>query len=170
MVAVGCSSLVPAPKPVKISATALLAPTQGSQVSGELGLASDAKGAVRIQGKIQGLRPNSEHGFHVHEKGDCSSADASSAGGHFNPTGQPHGHFDSSAHHAGDLPSLRADTQGVATLNYVSRSISLGQGASDVIGKSVIVHKNADDYTTQPAGNAGPRLACGVITRTPARN
>src|SRR5256885_16387212 len=84
---------------------AQLQPTQGSKVSGSLQFTAQADGSVRVQGSVQGLAPNSEHGFHVHEKGDCSSPDGLSAGGHFNPTGQAHGRFDSSTHHTGDLPS-----------------------------------------------------------------
>lgn len=146
-------------------AMAQLQPTQGSKVSGSLQFTAQADGSVRVQGSVQGLAPNSEHGFHVHEKGDCSSPDGLSAGGHFNPTGQAHGRFDSSTHHTGDLPSLRSDAQGMASIDFVSRGLALDQGPNSVVGRGLIVHKDPDDYTTQPTGNSGARLACAVITR-----
>ena len=91
--------------------------------------------------------------------------DGLSAGGHFNPTGQAHGRFDSSTHHTGDLPSLRSDAQGMASIDFVSRGLALDQGPNSVVGRGLIVHKDPDDYTTQPTGNSGARLACAVITR-----
>lgn len=146
-------------------AMAQLQPTQGSKVSGSLQFTAQADGSVRVQGSVQGLAPNSEHGFHVHEKGDCSSPDGLSAGGHFNPTGHAHGRFDSAVHHAGDLPSLRSDAQGMASIDFVSRGLALDQSPNSVVGRGLIVHKDPDDYTTQPTGNSGARLACAVITR-----
>lgn len=146
-------------------AVAQLQPTQGSKVSGSLQFTGQADGSVRVQGTVQGLAPNSEHGFHVHEKGDCSSPDGLSAGGHFNPTGQAHGRFDAGAHHTGDLPSLRSDAQGTARVDFVSRGLALDQGPTSVVGRGLIVHKDPDDFTTQPTGNSGARLACAVITR-----
>ena len=124
----------------------------------------DTKGGLQITPNLKGLPPG-EHGFHVHEKGDCSSPDGLSAGGHFNPTGQAHGRFDSAAHHTGDLPSLRSDAQGMASIDFVSRGLALDQGPNSVVGRGLIVHKDPDDYTTQPTGNSGARLACAVITR-----
>src|SRR6266542_4452126 len=103
------------------------------------------------------------HGFHVHEKGDCTAPDGMSAGGHFNPLGKPHGHYESAERHAGDMPSLVADASGNATLTVTLDTIKVGSGATDVVGKSVIVHKDPDDYKTQPTGNSGARVACGVI-------
>jgi Cu-Zn family superoxide dismutase len=147
-------------------AVAQLQPTQGSKVSGSLQFTSQADGSVRVQGSVQGLAPNSEHGFHIHEKGDCSSPDGLSAGGHFNPTGQAHGRYDSAAHHTGDLPSLRSNAQGMASIDFVSRGLALDQGPNSVVGRGLIVHKDPDDYTTQPTGNSGARLACAVITRS----
>lgn len=146
-------------------ANAQLQPTQGSQVKGSLQFTAQADGSVRVQGTVQGLAPNSEHGFHVHEKGDCSSPDGLSAGGHFNPTGQAHGRFDAHAHHAGDLPSLRADAQGTARVDVSLRGLTLDQGPTSVVGRGLIVHKDPDDFTTQPTGNSGARLACAVIVR-----
>ena len=146
------------------AATATLAPTAGNSTAGTVRFAQ-LDGRVRAMGEIRGLAPNSEHGFHVHEKGDCSSPDATSAGGHFNPDGQPHGRAGPAPHHAGDLPSLRADASGVARFRWESDAIHLGGGsaARDIVGRALIVHRDPDDYTTQPTGNSGPRLACGLI-------
>ncbi|WBY01359.1 superoxide dismutase family protein [Ramlibacter tataouinensis] len=152
-----CSTMAPGPP-----AVANLAPTTGNTASGQVRFAR-AGDLVRVSGEVRGLKPNTEHGFHVHEKGDCSSGDGMSAGGHFNPAGAPHGRHGSGAHHVGDLPSLRADAAGVARISFESRSIALGSGPADIVGKGLIVHRDPDDYTTQPTGNAGPRLACAVI-------
>ncbi len=102
---------------------------------------------------------------HIHEKGDCSSGDGMSAGGHFNPTAKPHGNPGPAEHHAGDMPAVVADASGNATLQAELAPMSVGAGVTDVVGKAVIVHKDADDYTTQPTGNSGARVACGVIRK-----
>jgi Cu-Zn family superoxide dismutase len=145
-------------------ATAQLQPTRGNHTSGEVRFVQRGE-RVLVSGEVRGLKPNAEHGFHVHEKGDCSSGDGMSAGGHFNPDGHRHGAHGRGEHHAGDLPSLRADAQGVARFNFESSTIAVGSGSNDVVGRGLIVHRDPDDYTTQPTGNAGPRLACAVITR-----
>ena len=143
-----------------------LAPASGSLVSGRLVLVPMGDG-LHLRGEVGGLMPGSRHGFHIHEKGDCSAADASSAGGHFNPTGQPHGRAGQGAHHAGDADNLVADAKGVARVDAHLGGLSLGNGAAtDVAGRAVIVHAAADDYTSQPSGNAGARVACGVIQVT----
>jgi Cu-Zn family superoxide dismutase len=145
-------------------ASAALAPASGSQASGTLMLMPMGDG-VHVTGDIGGLAPNSTHGFHIHEKGDCSAADASSAGGHFNPSGDAHGRASAPHHHLGDNDNLVADASGVAHVNAHFPGAALGGGgANDVIGKAVVVHADADDYTSQPSGNAGARIACGVIT------
>jgi Cu-Zn family superoxide dismutase len=146
------------------TAMATLSPTTGSSTSGSVQF-SQRGDRVIVSGEVRGLKPNAEHGFHVHEKGDCSSGDGMSTGGHYNPGGSPHGRHAAGAHHAGDLPSLRADGAGVARFNFESTSIRIGSGTTDVVGKGLIVHRDPDDYTTQPTGNAGPRLACAVIVR-----
>ena len=120
---------------------------------------------MHVTASVTGLKPNGDHGFHVHEKGDCSSGDGMSTGGHFNPLGKPHAAHDAAEHHAGDLPSLKADAYGNAELKFESKSISVGSGATDVVGKGLIVHRDPDDYKTQPTGNAGPRIACAVIQK-----
>lgn len=155
----------PAPKPVSTlqSATVVLASASGSLVSGKLSVRPMGDG-VHFTGEIGGLTPNSTHAIHIHEKGDCSAADASSAGGHFNPAGQPHGEVDHGPHHAGDMDNLVANAEGVARVDAHASGVTLGGGApNDVLGRGLIVHASADDYKTQPTGNAGARLACGVI-------
>jgi Cu-Zn family superoxide dismutase len=147
------------------TAVATLAPTTGSTTTGTVRFVQSGD-RVRVSGEIRGLKPGAEHGFHVHEKGDCSSGDGMSAGGHFNPGGAPHGRHGAGMHHAGDIPSLRADASGVARFNFESTSIRVGSGANDIVGRGLIVHRDPDDYTTQPTGNAGPRLACAVIARS----
>lgn len=155
----------PAPAGSAARAHAVLASASNSDVSGTLSFASTGEG-VRITGSITGLKPDSTHGFHIHEHGDCSTPDASSAGGHFNPTQQPHGHPDEGQRHAGDLPNQQANAEGVATVDVLAKDIQLGTGGdTDVLGGAVIVHAQPDDYSSQPSGNAGARIACGVITR-----
>ena len=145
------------------SATAKLEPTRGNTAAGKVTFVQWGE-VVKVSGYISGLKPGAEHGFHVHEKGDCSSGDGLSAGGHFNPGGKPHGHHGMGEHHTGDLPSLKADASGVAAIHFESRTIRVGSSANDIVGKGLIVHRDPDDFKTQPTGNAGPRLACAVIT------
>ena len=146
------------------TATAKLAPTKGNSVQGTVTFTQDGS-VVHVKAEVTGLAPNTEHGFHIHDKGDCSSGDGMSAGGHFNPTGQPHGAHTAAHHHAGDLPSIHADAAGNATIKFDSKAISVGSGATDVVGKGLIVHRDPDDFTTQPTGNSGPRIACAVIQK-----
>jgi Cu-Zn family superoxide dismutase len=146
-----------------VGAKAELKATTGNGVSGTLSLASVANG-VRITGSIAGLEPNTTHGFHVHEKGDCSAPDASSAGGHFNPSSQPHGNPATMERHAGDMANVVSDAAGNAKLDVVATGVTLRTGqANDIIGKAIVVHQKADDYKTQPSGDSGSRIACGII-------
>jgi len=146
-------------------ATATLAPTTGNTVSGQVRFVQ-AGGKVQVSGEVRGLKPGAEHGFHVHEKGDCSSGDGMSTGGHFNPGGQPHGQHAHGEHHAGDLPALLADAAGVARFSFDSTTIGIGSGPADIVGRGLIVHRDPDDYRTQPTGNSGARIACAVIQRS----
>ena len=140
-----------------------LASASGSLVSGTLTLVPMGDG-VHITGEVGGLKPGDSRGFHIHEKGDCSAVDASTAGGHFNPAAQAHGRSGHGAHHAGDTDNIVADAKGVARIDAHVTGVTLGGGAAnDIAGRAVIVHAAADDYTTQPTGNAGGRIACGVI-------
>lgn len=148
------------------SATAELAPTQGNETKGSITFKL-VDGKVQASGQITGLKPGSEHGFHIHEKGDCSAPDGMSAGGHFNPGKQDHGNVAADPHHGGDMPNIKADDKGVATIDGpVSSNVNIGKGDDfDIIGRGLIVHADADDYKTQPTGNAGARLACAVINK-----
>ncbi|MEN6650523.1 superoxide dismutase family protein [Stenotrophomonas hibiscicola] len=150
------------------SATAELAPTQGNETKGSVTF-KVVDGKVHVTGQISGLKPGSEHGFHIHEKGDCSAPDGMSAGGHFNPGKQDHGSVSADPHHGGDMPNIKADDKGVATIDGpVSSNVNIGKGDDfDIIGRGLIVHADADDYKTQPTGNAGARLACAVIQKAP---
>ena len=143
------------------NAGATLQPTQGNNVKGTLTVIPMGSGA-HFSGTISGL-PAGKHGFHIHEKGDCSAPDASSAGGHFNPDNKQHGDPGAAEHHAGDLGNIEADAGGNAAVDMHVNGLTLGSGPNSVIGKAVIVHAAADDLQTQPKGNAGARLACGVI-------
>ncbi|WP_310626171.1 superoxide dismutase family protein [Limnohabitans sp.] len=136
--------------------------TKGYTAVGEMQLSQVPQG-VRLQGQVSGLKPGAQHGFHVHEKGDCSAPDATSAGGHFNPHSHDHGLHTSVTHHAGDLPALQADAQGVAKLDVLMQGLSLSAGVDSIRGKALVVHRDPDDGRSQPTGNSGPRVACGVI-------
>ncbi|GGD51260.1 superoxide dismutase family protein [Pseudoxanthomonas indica] len=143
-----------------------LAPASGSLVSGKITLTPMGDG-VHLTGVVGGLPANSTHGFHVHEKGDCSAADATSAGPHFNPAGSGHGRAGGGAHHAGDMDNIVADAEGVARVSVHVMGVTLGGGAAnDIANRALVVHASPDDYTSQPAGNAGARVACGVIAVT----
>ena len=154
----GCQTMSDEP----LRATAALQPTKGNKTFGEATF-EQVGDKVRIVIFAQNLRPDREHGFHIHEAGDCSSGDGMSAKGHFNPHGKPHGHPTTAERHAGDLPSLRAGKNGRANLDVTVDGISLGSGASSILNRGLIIHADPDDYKTQPTGNAGARLACGVI-------
>jgi Cu-Zn family superoxide dismutase len=158
----GCASMGDAPGP---KAVAKLAPTKGNTTAGTVTFQQRGD-KMTVSGSITGLKANAEHGFHVHEKGDCSSGDGMSAGGHFNPLGKAHGHHGAADRHAGDMPNLKADASGTATFSLETTGITIGSGAADIVGKGLIVHRDPDDYKSQPAGNAGPRLACAVIAKS----
>lgn len=139
------------------SATTKMIARQGLKLKGQIGLEQKENG-VKLVVNFSGVAPGA-HGFHIHEKGDCSAADFTSAGGHFNPKGHSHGALNAPNSHAGDLGNLDVPKSG-----KVKKEIMLeGAHLHDFIGKSVILHENADDYTTQPTGNAGGRIACGII-------
>jgi len=151
----------PAPPPPK-EAAAELAPTAKSKTKGTISF-KEVEGGVEVTANVEGLSPG-DHAWHVHEKGDCSAPDATSAGGHFNPSGHKHGAPDAAEHHEGDFGNLTAGKDGKATKTFVMKGITLGEGNTSIAGKGFIVHEKADDFKTQPTGNAGGRIACGVIT------
>ena len=145
-------------------AKADLQATRGSTVSGTV-VFRQLGDRVQVQALVAGLRPGREHGFHVHEAGDCRSGDGMSTKGHFNPYGKPHAHYSTAERHAGDLPALRADAAGRAELTIELDVLSVAGGSASVVGRGLIVHASPDDYRTQPTGNAGARIACAVIRR-----
>jgi Cu-Zn family superoxide dismutase len=145
-------------------ATAHLQPTRGNNVTGNVTFTQKGDKVV-VRANVSGLKPNQEHGFHVHEKGDCSSGDGMSAAGHFNPNGNPHGHHSTSAHHAGDMPNLKADASGNASMTVELDTITVSEGPASLVGRGLIVHVQPDDYSSQPVGNAGGRVACAVIQK-----
>ncbi len=143
-----------------LKAICMLYPTQGNNVNGTITFTQTDKG-VRVVADLQGLSKG-KHGFHIHEFGDCSSTDGMSAGGHYNPEGKSHSAPMDMSRHMGDMGNLEADESGKAHLEYTDATILLN-GPNSILGRSVIVHKNEDDLKSQPSGNAGPRVACGVI-------
>ncbi|UCH64213.1 MAG: superoxide dismutase family protein [Fidelibacterota bacterium] len=141
-------------------AIAVLYPTGGNGASGSVRFIQADHG-VRVVAQLHGLTPG-PHGFHIHQYGDCSAPDASSAGGHFNPTGAPHAGPDTGKRHLGDLGNIIADETGNAYLDVVDHLLTL-EGPNGIVGRAVVLHAGADDLTSQPSGAAGPRIACGVI-------
>ncbi|MCJ0762309.1 superoxide dismutase family protein [Variovorax terrae] len=120
---------------------------------------------VMVHAEVTGLAPGQQHGFHIHDKGDCSAPDAMSAGGHYNPANTPHGP-QNAAHHGGDMPSLQADASGKAVADFHLMGVTVADGPTSIVGRAVIVHKDPDDYKTQPTGNSGARIACGLIVKS----
>jgi Cu-Zn family superoxide dismutase len=145
-----------------LRATAALQPTKGSKAFGEATF-EQMGDKVRVIVFAQGLKPNQEHGFHIHEVGDCGSGDGMSTKGHFNPHGKPHAQPTAGERHAGDLPALKSGKDGRAKLDVMMDVILVGPGPASVVGRGLIIHADPDDYKTQPTGNAGARIACGVI-------
>ncbi len=143
-------------------ATAQLKATKGNKTFGEATF-EQIGDKVKVTIFVQGLKPGQEHGLHIHEVGDCSSGDGMSTKGHFNPHGQSHGDPSGSMRHAGDLPSLKAAKNGRARVEAEMDIITVTPGPASVVGRGLIVHADPDDYKTQPTGNAGARIACGVI-------
>jgi Cu-Zn family superoxide dismutase len=151
----------PAAGPKKVTrAVAVVSPLGSNTAAGTVQF-SAGTGGVAVKATLKGLAPGT-HGFHVHEFGDCTAPDGASAGGHFNPAAKPHGAPTDATRHAGDLGNVTAAADGTATLQWTDPAMKL-DGPDGVIGHAVIVHQNADDLKTQPTGNAGGRVACGVV-------
>jgi Cu-Zn family superoxide dismutase len=144
-------------------ATASVLPASGSDVRGSITFTEKGK-VVVVAGEITGLAPG-DHGLHIHEKGDCSAPDASSAGGHFNPHGGRHGGPATEVRHGGDLGNITADASGVARFMTEVSGISLGTGDDSIIGRSVVVHERSDDLHTDPSGGSGARIGCGLVSK-----
>lgn len=141
-------------------AIAVIYPTSENKVKGIVTF-TKADSGIKITADLSGLTPG-EHGFHVHEYGDCSAADGSSAGGHFNPYKKSHGGPEQAIHHAGDFGNIVADPNGNAHYETNNSSISL-DSPNSIIGHALIIHASVDDLSSQPAGNSGARIGCGVI-------
>ncbi len=141
-------------------AVAELHGTKGNNISGTVTFTKEADG-IKVVADITGLK-HGKHGFHIHEYGDCTADDGSSAGGHFNPENVKHGAPTDSVRHVGDLGNIEAGQDGNAHLELTDTLLSFS-GPHSIIGRGVIVHGGEDDLTSQPSGNAGPRVACGVI-------
>lgn len=148
-----------APGPTKAIAV-LHATKSGGEAHGEVTF-TKVEGGVKVEGEIRGLTPG-EHGFHIHEFGDTSSPDAMSAGGHFNPGKAPHSAPSEAKRHVGDLGNIEANAKGVAKISVLDKALSFS-GSHSILGRGLIVHEKADDLKTQPTGNAGGRVAAGVI-------
>lgn len=142
-------------------AIAIINPTSGSSVSGTITFTENHDGSVNVEGTIKGLSPG-KHGMHIHEYGDCSDPKAMSAGGHFAGAHPTHGAQTDNVRHQGDLGNAVANEQGVATISLKDTHLKLS-GGQNIIGRSLIVHEKEDDLKTQPTGNAGGRVACGVV-------
>jgi len=143
----------------------ILEPKNNSNVTG-FATFKEKNGKVTFEAKISGLTPGT-HAIHIHEKADCSSADAASAGGHWNPTFKKHGKWNAGECHKGDIGNFEADKNGNGTITLITDEwcIGCGDATKDILGKGLIVHQNADDFVTQPTGNAGGRMACSAIIR-----
>ncbi len=137
-----------------------LYPTAGNKAQGTVTF-EEVKGGMKVIADISGLTPG-KHGFHIHEYGDCSAPNGTSAGGHFNPENVKHGGPTDKVRHVGDMGNVVADASGHAHLEYIDNMLSF-RGPHNILGRGIIVHAGADDFVSQPTGNAGARVACGVI-------
>lgn len=155
LVLAGCASTM------RPTASATLMPTTGSTAQGTVRFVQLADGAVEVSVDLTGVPPG-VHGFHVHDKGDCGD-NGNAAGGHFNPSATPHGAPQAEPHHAGDFGNVTADASGGVRTTFTTRSVTVEPGPNSAVGHAVILHANPDDLTTQPTGNAGGRIACGVV-------
>ncbi len=142
-------------------AVAVMHATDGNSVEGTV-LFTQTEQGVRVEANISGLDADSMHGFHIHEYGDCRASDGTSAGGHFNPEEAEHGGPDDDMRHVGDLGNLQSDADGNATAEFVDPQLQLS-GMTSILGRGVIIHAGEDDLVSQPTGDAGGRLSCGVI-------
>jgi Cu-Zn family superoxide dismutase len=150
------------------AATAVIEPRSGSTVSGTAWFNSASDG-LKAHVEVQGATPG-KHGVHFHEKGDCSDPKAASAGGHYNPTTSPHhGGPHTAVRHGGDLGNIEVDANGKGTLDVVVLDLSVASLQNGIVGRSIVVHETVDDLVTDPAGNSGARLGCGVVQAAPAK-
>ena len=143
-------------------ARAMLQPSVGSTAQGSVHLNQLSDGTVDVVADLTGVPPG-VHGFHVHQNGDCSN-NGQAAGGHFNPMNMPHAAPDAVSHHAGDWGNVTADEKGEVHARFNTHSVTVAPGTTSAVGHAIILHANPDDLTTQPSGNAGARIACGIVT------
>jgi len=157
LAALSCSST----KTNGAMAMAPLAPTTGQTAKGMVHFQDMPDGGVEVKIDLVNVPPG-VHGFHIHDGGSCAD-DAKAAGGHFNPSNMPHAARDAVSHHAGDFGNVTAGDDGTVHETFVTHSVTVAAGPNSVIGHAVVLHANPDDLTTQPTGNAGGRIACGVV-------
>jgi Cu-Zn family superoxide dismutase len=148
------------------SALAVLSPTQGSSVYGVVTFVR-TKGVALVNVNMTGFKPNSTYGLYIHESGDCTARDGSSAGGYFNPTSSGHGGPNGPPRHGGDLGNVTADSKGEVYSSFKISDVAFGTGQDSIIGRGLVVHADRDDMKSQPASNSATRFACGMITRNP---
>ena len=151
-----CASMPSGP-----SASAMLSPTSGSTATGTVNLMQLVDGSVRVTVDLTSVPPGI-HGFHIHDKGDCGD-NGNAAGGHFNPAKIAHGAPSADPHHAGDFGNVTADPDGRVHAELTTRSVTVEAGPNSAVGHAVILYASPDDLVTQPTGNAGARIACGVV-------
>lgn len=156
----------PAPEPVveeaaSLAAVAVLKPRADNEASGTITF-TETDGGVEVVADIARVSPGL-HGIHLHEKGDCSAEDFTSTGGHFNPTGAPHGGPSDSVRHAGDFGNIEVGADGAGRLRLVTDMLTVADGPNTVVGRAVILHEGEDDLESQPTGAAGGRLGCGIV-------
>jgi Cu-Zn family superoxide dismutase len=156
LAAMGCQTTKTGPM-----AMAVLTPISGSSAMGTVHMTELKDGSVEVAIDIKNVPPG-VHGFHIHEVGDCSD-NGNAAKGHFNPMSMPHGAPDVPQHHSGDFGNVTANANSEVNTKFTTRSITLSPGPTSALGHAVILHANPDDLTTQPTGNAGARIACGIV-------
>lgn len=145
-------------------AVAQMQGTSGSNLSGTVTF-TEENGTVKLKAELKNVMPVGNHAIHIHQTGDCSAADGSSAGGHWNPTDELHGTWGSAPHHKGDIGNFIVDSTGVGSISLTTDQWCIGcdDSTKNILGKAIIVHEGEDDLTSQPSGAAGARIGCGVI-------
>jgi Cu-Zn family superoxide dismutase len=156
LAATSCRTSQPGPM-----AMATLTPISGSTAMGTVHMQELPDGSVEVKVDLKNVPPG-VHGFHIHEVGDCSD-NGNAAKAHFNPTMMPHGSPQDSSHHSGDFGNVTADANGEVNRTFTTRSVTVSPGTTSALGRAVILHANPDDLTSQPSGNAGARISCGIV-------
>jgi superoxide dismutase, Cu-Zn family len=162
LVALGACGSAKSAAPSGATAQALIEPRSGSKVTGKATFTDLASGGTKVEVWVENATPGT-HGIHLHEKGDCSAPDASSAGPHFNPAGNPHAGPMDAKHHNGDWGNITVGADGKGHLEETTDMLTVKAGPNSVVGKAVVFHEKADDLKSQPSGDAGGRFGCGVV-------